>query len=748
MSRSSHASQLICLSTYYASTVAESPLLAEGGRDGDQRLLAEALCDVSAALNSTLELDDVLDLILDRVAGVVPFSTGTIMLFDGDHAEVVRAKGFDTSIVGLRLPLAEVPNLGRVMSTGEPSLINDTLASPDWMVTAETEHIRSAMTVAIQADGRVVGAIGVDSDQKDAFTAELLKRLGAFADQAGNAVRNSSLYQESQAALASMREQRRFTQILADITEELIAQHDVDALLDFILDRVSGFVAGAAVTVMLIEDGAAEVVRATAEEKALVGKRLIVSETPTLRGVLDTQGPYLIDDTRAAGSDWALTEDIAWIRSNLTAPITLGSEIIGFLSLSSSEPGAFPAALFQPLETFSNQVGMAIQNARLFAESESARSAEYEQRLLAEALGEVSAALNSTLELDDVLDLILDRVARVVPFSAGTIMLFDGDHAEVVRAKGYDTSIVGLRLPLAKVPNLERVMSTGEPSLLNDTLASPDWMATPETEHIRSNMTAAIQADGQVVGAIGVDSDQKDAFTAELLKRLEAFADQAGNAVRNSRLYQESQDARGQSDQLLRAILPDQIAEELKANDRVRARRHEDVAVLFADIVGFTEYCDTHDPEEVLEALTEITERFEEIAEHHGLEKLKTIGDSFMAAAGLLSPVLNPDLQSVKAGLDMVEACRDLASTWTVRVGVHSGELVAGVLGTKKFLFDVWGDTVNTASRVESNGVPNGVSVSRASWNRISHACRGQSRGKVAVKGKGEMEMFLVEGLR
>ena len=202
------------------------------------------------------------------------------------------------------------------------------------------------------------------------------------------------------------------------------------------------------------------------------------------------------------------------------------------------------------------------------------------------------------------------------------------------------------------------------------------------------------------------------------------------------------------SDRLLRAILPDQIAAELKANGRVRARRHEDVAVLFADIVGFTQYSDTHDPEEVLEALTEITQRFDAIARDHGLEKLKTIGDSFMAAAGLLTPVLNPDLQCVKAGLDMIEACRELASEWTVRVGVHSGELVAGVLGTEKFLFDVWGDTVNTASRVESNGTPNQVSVSRTSWNRIAHACRGRSRGMVEVKGKGEMEMFIVEGLR
>jgi len=381
------------------------------------------------------------------------------------------------------------------------------------------------------------------------------------------------------------------------------------------------------------------------------------------------------------------------------------------------------------------------------ADSLTSGAGDREQRLLFEALGEVSAALNSTLELDDVLDLILDRVARVVPFSTGTIMMLDDEYAEVVRAKGFEMPIVGLRLLLSEVRNLERVMTTGEPSLLNDTRSSPDWTPSPATEHIRSNMSAAIEADGQVVGAISIDSDQRDSFTAELLDRLKAFADHTGTAVRNARLYQESQTARRQSDQLLRAILPDEIAGELKANGRVRARRHEDVAVLFADIVGFTEYCDTHDPEDVLEALTEITERFEDIAEQHGLEKLKTIGDSFMAAAGLLEPAPNPDLQCVKAGLDMIEACRDLSSGWSVRVGVHSGELVSGVLGTKKFLFDVWGDTVNTASRVESNGVPGQVSVSRTSWNRISHACRGRSRGNVAVKGKGEMEMFLVEEL-
>ena len=373
---------------------------------------------------------------------------------------------------------------------------------------------------------------------------------------------------------------------------------------------------------------------------------------------------------------------------------------------------------------------------------------ENEQRVLADALSEVSSALNSTLELDDVLDLIMDRVAGVLPFARGTIMILDGDHAEVVRAKGFDDPIVGLRLRLADVRNLELVMTTGEPSLIHDTDAAAEWTPTAETMQIKSAMTAAIQAGGQVVGAISFDSEENGAFSSESLARLTAFADQAGNAIRNANLYRDSQEARQRSDELLKVILPEKIAEELKANDRVLARRYEDVAVLFADVVGFTNYCDTHDPEQVLIALAEITERFEDIADAHGLEKLKTIGDSFMATAGLLQPVLNPDLQCVKAGLDMVRACRDLNSEWTVRVGVHSGELIAGVLGSKKFQFDVWGDTVNTASRVESNGVPNGVSVSSTSWKRISHACQGQARGKVTVKGKGAMEMFLVEGLR
>jgi len=202
------------------------------------------------------------------------------------------------------------------------------------------------------------------------------------------------------------------------------------------------------------------------------------------------------------------------------------------------------------------------------------------------------------------------------------------------------------------------------------------------------------------------------------------------------------------ADELLHVILPDEIVEELKATNRVRPRRYEDVAVLFCDVVGFTPYSEKHPPEEVVAHLQELVEAYEDLALRHELQKIKTIGDAFMAAAGLLRPVPNPVLAAVECGLGMVERIRAMPAGWTVRVGIHAGPLVAGVVGHRQYLFDVFGDTVNTAARVESHGVPGAVAVSATAWRRIADRCRGQSLGLVPVKGKGELEIFRVDGLR
>jgi class 3 adenylate cyclase/CheY-like chemotaxis protein len=201
------------------------------------------------------------------------------------------------------------------------------------------------------------------------------------------------------------------------------------------------------------------------------------------------------------------------------------------------------------------------------------------------------------------------------------------------------------------------------------------------------------------------------------------------------------------SDDLLHVILPGEIVKELKATNTVKPRRYENVAVLFCDIVGFTPYCDRNRPEDVVVNLSQLIQRWETITLRHHVEKIKTVGDAFMAVAGLLQPTPeHPVLHCVRCGLDMIESTRDLPGGWNARVGVHFGPVVAGVIGHRQYSFDLWGDTVNTAARMESHGCPGSITLSDEAWRHIAHCCRRVSLGPVEVKGKGRMEISRFAG--
>jgi len=201
---------------------------------------------------------------------------------------------------------------------------------------------------------------------------------------------------------------------------------------------------------------------------------------------------------------------------------------------------------------------------------------------------------------------------------------------------------------------------------------------------------------------------------------------------------------RKRADTLLRVILPEPVVEELKRTNVYRPRRYEDVAVLFCDIVGFTAYCDQLQPEVVVPHLQEMVEEFEDIAVKNHLQKIKTIGDSFMAAAGILKETDNPVLDCIRCGLDMVAATNKFPSGWQVRIGVHCGPVMAGVVGRRQYLFDIWGDTVNTASRVERHGKPGAVCISEVAMNRVVESCSCENMGLVKMKGKGDFEVYTV----
>ncbi len=213
---------------------------------------------------------------------------------------------------------------------------------------------------------------------------------------------------------------------------------------------------------------------------------------------------------------------------------------------------------------------------------------------------------------------------------------------------------------------------------------------------------------------------------------------------------------RAKSDSLLLNILPSSVAEELKANDSVSPRHYETASVLFTDFVGFTQIAEGMTPEELIAELDACFSRFDAIARKHKLEKIKTIGDSYMAVGGVPATNRTHAVDSVLAALEIQRFMMELAEKkktlnqpcWQLRLGIHTGPLVAGVIGREKFAYDVWGDTVNTASRLESSGVAGRINISGATYEHVKGFFDCEYRGKISAKHKGEIDMYFVNAVQ
>ncbi len=212
---------------------------------------------------------------------------------------------------------------------------------------------------------------------------------------------------------------------------------------------------------------------------------------------------------------------------------------------------------------------------------------------------------------------------------------------------------------------------------------------------------------------------------------------------------------RDRSDSLLLNILPEETASELKETGSVKAKKHDAVTVLFSDFKGFTSYSEKLSPEALVETVGFYFSKFDDIMEKHGLEKIKTIGDSYMCAGGLHDDNEDHANRMVKAAFEIAdfvaETKKDTSATkmtFDIRIGINTGPVVAGVVGTKKFAYDIWGDTVNVASRMESMGESGKINISENTYNIIKEDFTCQPRGEIDVKNRGKMKMYFVNGLK
>ncbi|HKE54653.1 MAG TPA: adenylate/guanylate cyclase domain-containing protein [Actinomycetota bacterium] len=227
---------------------------------------------------------------------------------------------------------------------------------------------------------------------------------------------------------------------------------------------------------------------------------------------------------------------------------------------------------------------------------------------------------------------------------------------------------------------------------------------------------------------------------------LAMFAHQRNEALGALRVEQEKSEA------LLLNVLPRPIAARLKATDQTIADHFDATSILFADVVDFTPLSQRLPPAQMVDILDRLFSQFDALVERHGLEKIKTVGDCYMAAAGVPDPHPDHARRVARLALDMRDAVGNVTvdgrEGLELRIGINSGPVVAGVIGRKRFLYDLWSDAVNTASRMESHGTPGHIQITRETYELLKDEFVCRPRGTIAVKGKGEMETWYLEGPR
>lgn len=235
------------------------------------------------------------------------------------------------------------------------------------------------------------------------------------------------------------------------------------------------------------------------------------------------------------------------------------------------------------------------------------------------------------------------------------------------------------------------------------------------------------------------------------------FCAQVAGVLHTASLFQQVEREREKSDRLLYNILPDAIADELKEKGQVRPRKHEDVTILFTDFKSFTSEAEQMPVEELVEDLDAVFEQFDRVCARYGIDKLKTIGDSYMAAGGLTVVNHTHPVDVVLAAMDIMdfvtqvnEIRREITGGkfWTMRIGVHTGPVISGVIGRARFAYDIWGDAVNLASRMETAGTPGLINISQKSYDRVKYFFDCEYRGRIPVKNRGQENMYYVKGIR
>lgn len=456
-------------------------------------------------------------------------------------------------------------------------------------------------------------------------------------------------------------------------------------------------------------------------------------------------------------------------------PLLVRGKVRGVMGYS---PGERPLSKndLARLEAYVDQIAGAVYTAGLLKKVDAERAMAEQLRRESEQLNQLMKRVARLDDIEAIMNIVQEFLKEVCNLHYYSLYSVDAERMQIHFVSAIPPDWISPEV-ISRVKNTPIRLDhpTGafarafrRRKLTNYTRLSPQH--AEETEQfiisawrLKNFVVCPLIVDDELYAFLSFTSYETRGLSRQQLNWLSILSEQIAGVVRANKLMialkkeqARAEAALKESDRLLANVLPDAVAEELKREGEVAPQFYESISVLFTDFVGFTEASQKMAPQELVRELDGCFSQFDAVIRRNNLEKLKTIGDAYMCAGGLPKANATHAIDACLAALELRAFMTQMAEvktalghdSWRIRIGIHSGPATAGVIGTNKFAYDIWGDTVNTASRMESAGGADRINVSQATYDLVKDLFEFEYRGRVAAKGKGELDMYFLNRIR
>jgi GAF domain-containing protein len=530
----------------------------------EARDLAERLRETTLLVSSSLDLQEVLELILDQLAHVLPYDSGTIQILERGRTRTIALRGLPPAEIGRCYPLDEYPYNRRLAAGEGPIVVEDVHQHPEWVLIEGLEHVRSNIGVPLWVRGRGIGLLTIDSRHPNAYDEADAAVVQTFAQQAAVAIENAQLYTEQ-------RRRAEEAHVLLEIATAINSTLELSDILREVALRAARACEASRCSIFLLDEQEERLMPFTSQfshgradpeswqQFRESARRHRLEELPEAREAISKRSPLFIPDARASSlpPHWVRLFDVG---SLLLVPLVSRDRVIGLLGLDCPERGrTYTAGQVSFAMTMAGQAALAIEKAHLYQR-------EQQRRREAETLYRATQALTTTLDQWEVLDRILTELQQVVPYDSSSVQLIHDARAEIISGRGFPNleELRGLSFDLTRDDNPNsQVVRSRSPLILDDApTAYGEFLSEPHLQvGTRSWMGVPLIFGDRMIGLLVLDKREPAFYTPEHARLALAFAGQAAIAIENARLYRQLEE---QSAELSRAF------QELSELDRLR----------------------------------------------------------------------------------------------------------------------------------------------------------------------------------